>query len=108
MHFSARKDGAYIDAETLHLDALTVLPSAERAIFNRVKEKHDELLEAVALPPALPPQLIAAAPAASEGDMHGDEADEDGDNAQAAAPRPPIPEAVVAAPGQPATPAVAE
>lgn len=62
LHFSARKNGAYIDPETLHLDALTVLPTAERAVFQGVKEKYDALLEAVALPPPLPPQLTAPAP----------------------------------------------
>lgn len=74
LHFSARKNGAYIDPETLHLDALTVLPAAERAVFQGVKEKYDALLEAVALPPPLPPQLVAsAAPtAAPQEDMDGE------------------------------------
>lgn len=88
LHFSARKNGAYIDAESLRLDALTVLPAAERAAFQGIKEKYDALLEAVALPPALPPTLVASTPAPAhvDHDMEGD--GEDGDPV-AAAPIPP-------------------
>jgi murein DD-endopeptidase MepM/ murein hydrolase activator NlpD len=109
LHFSARKDGAYIDAETLHLDALTVLPSAERAAFMGVKEKYDGLLEAVALPPPLPPQLIAAAPSvASESEMHGDEAEDEQEGASAAVVQPPLSTSQpIAALVQPVPPALA-
>jgi murein DD-endopeptidase MepM/ murein hydrolase activator NlpD len=98
LHFSARKNGAYIDAETLHLDALTVLPAAERAIFQGVKEKYDALLEAVALPPALPPQLVASAPAAAapQEDMEGE--GPDGDLPGALPPSSPTPAIVMAQP----------
>lgn len=103
LHFSARKNGAYIDPETLHLDALTVLPAAERAVFQGVKEKYDVLLEAVALPPPLPAPLVAPAPAAiPEENMDGEGPDLDVGSAGASPPAvvavpPPTPEPV--APG---------
>lgn len=102
LHFSARKNGAYIDAETLHLDALTVLPAAERAVFQGVKEKYDALLEAVALPPALPPQLVAvAAPTSAQEDMDGEGGEGDA-LPGAAMPPPGSPAAVMAMPNVPA------
>lgn len=100
LHFSARKNGAYIDPETLHLDALTVLPAAERAVFQGVKEKYDALLEAVALPPALPPQLVAApapAAAAAQEDLDGEGGEGDA-LPGAVVPPPGSPAAVIAAP----------
>ncbi len=60
LHFSAKKNGAFIDPESLNLDALTVLAKGERAAFGKIKQHYDELLEAVALPPPL------AAPASTE------------------------------------------
>ncbi len=94
LHFSARKDGAYIDAENPSPRRADGLAERGARDLQRGEREIRRLLEAVALPPALPPQLIAAAPAASEGDTRIEtRRDEDGDNAQAAAPRPPIPEA---------------
>lgn len=55
LHFSAKKNGVFIDPETLNLDALTVLPSNERAAFSAIREKYDALLESVALAPAITP-----------------------------------------------------
>lgn len=102
LHFSARKNGAYIDPESLNLDALTVLPPAERAIFQGIKQKYDALLEAVALPPALPPQvLVTAAPPAAEADMHDDEGP-DPDVSMGAAPAAVVPQQPQAAVPQPA------
>jgi murein DD-endopeptidase MepM/ murein hydrolase activator NlpD len=54
LHFSAKKNGAFIDPESLKLDALTVLPPEDRADFTKVRRQYDELLEAVVLPPKLP------------------------------------------------------
>ncbi len=111
LHFSARKNGAYIDPETLHLDALTVLPAAERAVFQGVKEKYDVLLEAVALPPALPAPLVAVAPSAAavEEDMDGEGGGPDLGSADVtppavvAVPQPPMPPSPALAPaGSPA------
>lgn len=67
LHFSARKNGQYIDAETLGLDALTVLPKAEREIFNQVRKQYDALLDALTLPPSLAvePEPVAASNSAA-------------------------------------------
>jgi murein DD-endopeptidase MepM/ murein hydrolase activator NlpD len=66
LHFSARKNGAYIDPETLQFDALSVLPPEERADFAKVRAQYDEMLDAVALPPPLAaepaPATTATAP----------------------------------------------
>src|SRR5690606_33473097 len=59
LHFSAKKDGKFIDPESLQLDALTVLAKAERAKFEPIRQKYDKLLDAVALPP-LPAEMLAA------------------------------------------------
>jgi hypothetical protein len=53
LHFSAKKNGAFIDPESLNMDALTVLPPEDRAGFAKVRAQYESLLEAVPLPPAL-------------------------------------------------------
>ena len=50
LHFSAKKRGKFIDPLSLRLDALRVLPSAERAKFQRERAKLDEILDAIPLP----------------------------------------------------------
>lgn len=79
LHFSAKHKGAFIDPESLKLDALTVLPAAERATFAKVRQQYDELLEAVALPPALDvtPESVAEADDAQMLSPDADEFDED-------------------------------
>jgi murein DD-endopeptidase MepM/ murein hydrolase activator NlpD len=64
LHFSAKKDGAFIDPESLHLDALVVLPTGERTQFDEVRRSYDRLLDAIALPEALA-AVPAPAPAAT-------------------------------------------
>lgn len=54
LHFMAKKNGKYIDPETLHLDAMRVLPQDERAAFDKVKASYDQILDSIALPAALP------------------------------------------------------
>lgn len=62
LHFSAKRNGAFIDPESLNLDALVVLPSSERADFTKVKEHYDELLAAVPLPdPIAESEAVASA-----------------------------------------------
>ncbi len=58
LHFSAKKNGQFIDPESLQLDALTVLAKAERERFAPLREKYDHMLDAVALPP-LPAQAVS-------------------------------------------------
>lgn len=56
LHFSAKRDGKFFDAETLNLDGMRVLDPGERAEFDRLKLDYDQRLDAIPLPPrpALP------------------------------------------------------
>ncbi len=69
LHFSAKRDGKFIDAETLNLDGMRTLPSEDREAFNQEKATLDQLLEAIPLPEVAPSVAVlepmAAAPAAS-------------------------------------------
>src|SRR6185436_12233875 len=58
LHFSAKKNGVFFDAETLRLDSLRTLPMDERAEFTTIRAKYDTLLDAIALPATVeePPQ----------------------------------------------------
>jgi murein DD-endopeptidase MepM/ murein hydrolase activator NlpD len=72
LHFSAKRDGKFIDPMTLNLDAMRVLPKAERADFARVKEKYDRMLAALplpAVPPPPPPTLASATAEATADDL---------------------------------------
>jgi len=62
LHFSAQRDGKFFDAETLNLDGMRVLNKDQREQFLLVVAKYNPLLDAIALPAALP----GAAAAASE------------------------------------------
>jgi murein DD-endopeptidase MepM/ murein hydrolase activator NlpD len=89
LHFSAKKDGKFIDAESLQLDALRVLPKEERDEFAVERKTYDQLLEAIPLPRRLE---RAASPAAAvppaEADPGLDSADEsdDPDDVEESAP----------------------
>jgi murein DD-endopeptidase MepM/ murein hydrolase activator NlpD len=62
LHFSAKKDGKFIDPLSLNLDGMRVLPRSERPAFAQVKAKYDKLLEAIPLPAVRPaPEPAAAA-----------------------------------------------
>jgi murein DD-endopeptidase MepM/ murein hydrolase activator NlpD len=71
LHFSAKRDGKYFDAETLQLDGERVMPGADRAAFSVAKEALDKRLDAIPLPeppPAAPPaakEAPSAAPSAA-------------------------------------------
>lgn len=74
LHFSAKKNGVFFDAETLRLDALRTLPMDERAEFSTARTKYDALLDAIALPAAIevpPPAPSAEVPAESPEDELG-------------------------------------
>lgn len=76
LHFIAKRKGQFIDAETLHLDALRVLPSGERAEFEEFKKQYDVLLAELPIPaaPAEADSEAEAAPAEPEaGDDEGEE-----------------------------------
>jgi murein DD-endopeptidase MepM/ murein hydrolase activator NlpD len=65
LHFSAKKDGKFFDAETLQLDGERVMPPGDRPAFQAVKAELDRRLDAIPLPepPPEPPKPIATAPA---------------------------------------------
>ncbi len=45
-----RKNGEYIDPESLNLDGLRVLGTAHRSAFAEIRQKYDAVLDAIALP----------------------------------------------------------
>lgn len=59
LHFSAKKDGKFIDPETLNLDGMRVMSAEVRPEFAKTRAKYDKLLEAVPLPKELPPPDVA-------------------------------------------------
>jgi murein DD-endopeptidase MepM/ murein hydrolase activator NlpD len=50
LHFSARKDGVFIDPLRLKLDGERVLPKSDRPEFDKERVPLDQLLDAIALP----------------------------------------------------------
>lgn len=69
LHFTAKRDGKFFDAETLNLDGMRVLSLEYRAEFEKVRLGYDKLLNAIPLPPPakdLPEaELASATPAAA-------------------------------------------
>lgn len=65
LHFEIKKDGVFIDAETLSLDGLRVLPKAHREEFASVRAKYDPILDEVPLPEPLTPEPKEADPPAT-------------------------------------------
>ncbi len=61
LHFTAKRNGEFFDAETLNLDGMRVLPPSQRGPFAEVKAKYDVLLDAIPLPSELAAEPIAAA-----------------------------------------------
>jgi hypothetical protein len=63
LHFSAKKDGKFFDAETLQLDGERVLPTQDRTAFLALKAELDRRLDAIPLPEPPPekPKPVAAA-----------------------------------------------
>jgi murein DD-endopeptidase MepM/ murein hydrolase activator NlpD len=66
LHFSARKDGVFIDPLRLKLDGERILPKSERPAFDKERVPLDQLLDAIALPD--PDQAKNAGPRAAEGE----------------------------------------
>jgi len=65
LHFSAKKDGKFFDAETLQLDGERVMPAIDRPAFLAFKAELDRRLDAIPLPEPPPekpkPALVAGA-----------------------------------------------
>lgn len=92
LHFAVKKDGVFVNSDTLKLDSLQVLPVDERLEFVSARSKLDALLDAIALPPPLDektPEPAASQEAPSD-DLGGL------DTVPSAAPAPP---AATAPPG---------
>jgi len=66
LHFSVKKNGAFVDSETLKLDALQILPLDERVEFVGSRTRLDALLDAITLPPPLEEHASEPAPSASQ------------------------------------------
>jgi murein DD-endopeptidase MepM/ murein hydrolase activator NlpD len=64
LHFFAKKDGKFFDAETLHLDGDRAVPSVDRGAFLAAKADLDRRLDAIPLPEP-PPEPAEPAPVAS-------------------------------------------
>lgn len=63
LHFTAKRNGEFFDAETLNLDGMRVVAKDERDAFAQIKQKYDELIDGIELPPPLPAENVAAASA---------------------------------------------
>jgi murein DD-endopeptidase MepM/ murein hydrolase activator NlpD len=64
LHFSAKKDGKFFDAETLQFNGERVMPPSDRAAFLEVKAELDRRLDAIPLPEPVveaPKPALAAA-----------------------------------------------
>lgn len=60
LHFSVKRNGRFVDPDSLRLDELTRLPAADRALMASLRERYDALLESIPLPPPAPPEPAAA------------------------------------------------
>jgi len=120
LHFTMKKNGEYIDPESLNLDGLRVLGTAHRSAFSEVRQKYDAILEAIALPDVPAALLAPAGPAPVAGaelDASAAGNDETADGAETAEPHsaalaaaptpaaPPPPAAAASAPSSPPAPA---
>lgn len=84
LHFGAKKDGKWIDSETLKVDGFRVLPVDERAAFQAHKAELDARLDAIPLPEPPP----APAPKKGDDEKLAAKATKGGDQAGAAAESP--------------------
>jgi hypothetical protein len=112
LHFSASRDGAFFDPETLNLDGMRSLSPEEREAFRPLLAKYDPMLDGIPMPERfapLPkrepePTVAVAAPAvALEPGEAGGDADEEAAPAAAPSQAPAVPDAP--APAAPAPPA---
>ncbi len=79
LHFTAKKDGKYIDPVSLNLDAMRVISLEYRGEFERVKAEYDKMLNAIPIPPPLvesKPAVLAHADPAESAPGEDDGADE--------------------------------
>jgi hypothetical protein len=66
LHFSAKRNGHFFDAQTLRIDGERLMPQMDRAAFVEVKADLDKRLDAIPLPePPREPVQKVASPATS-------------------------------------------
>lgn len=75
LHFSVKKNGQFIDPESLNLDGMRVLPASERDAFANARQTYDALLDSVQLPVALAEASPAAAADPALDPSSGDDLD---------------------------------
>ncbi|MCC6556913.1 MAG: M23 family metallopeptidase [Polyangiaceae bacterium] len=97
LHFTAKRDGKFFDAETLQLDGERVMPGTDRAAFSAAKEALDKRLDSIPLPEP-PPEPVAPAPKEAPPASAAPAAD------SAAVPPDPTPEDPGSDPAAPAAP----
>lgn len=102
LHFHIKKDGQYVDPESLNLDGKRVLPPSHREAFAEVRAKYDPILDAIPWPEPIAPEPALVAEAAPLG------TDEEGDEPVSAAPKAPLASAALppASPTQEGRPSV--
>lgn len=98
LHFTAKRDGKFIDPQSLHLDALRVLPSDEREVFMQHKVQYDAQLDAIELPALTESASPASSPTASGHEGFEEESMDGEETAGSAAPPAPAPIEESAAP----------
>jgi murein DD-endopeptidase MepM/ murein hydrolase activator NlpD len=105
LHFSVKKNGVFIDSETLKYDVLRTLPPDERIEFVEARTKLDAMLDAIPLPdaPAVAPAAAPEPPSAD--DAHDDDLSTGEPMAAAPAVESAAPGAVAAPPGAVVAPA---
>lgn len=88
LHFTMKKDGQFIDPESLNLDGMRVLPKAHREEFASVRAKYDPILDAIPLSEALAPKASAESDASSAApagmDMDAPDPGSDGEDSESA------------------------
>ncbi|MBI3206776.1 MAG: M23 family metallopeptidase [Myxococcales bacterium] len=87
LHFTAKKNGEFFDAETLNLDGMRVIGKDERDAFAKGRQQYDELLDAIALPQPLA-ETPKAAPSAESAKQDDDFATGGPEPTPAASPAP--------------------
>ncbi|HYQ17337.1 MAG TPA: M23 family metallopeptidase, partial [Polyangiaceae bacterium] len=110
LHFSASRDGAFFDAETLNLDGMRSLTTEERSLLLPLLAKYDPMLDAIPMPerfaPVPRPKLVAVAPPAASAPSVALTDDAAGEGEEEAAPAPAVAAEAPAA-GSAAAPAAA-
>lgn len=98
LHFTIKKNGEFIDPESLNLDGKRILPTAHREAFEDVRRKYDPILDAIPLPPSLP-EIGGPPPAVETGG--DDPALLEESSVESADARPPAPSSMASAKAAP-------